>query len=88
MLIFLERAAADPGTKSPEGCELKKEYSLDYEEERKKVRCLSFPLHLVLKEREQTITSKKRMVVKYTRGIVQLKNVRKIFRDWISGLIM
>lgn len=29
--------------------------------------------------------NKKRMVVKYTQGIVQLENVRKIFRDLDLG---
>lgn len=58
-----------------------KEYSLDYEEEWRKIRHLSFLLHLILKEREQTTMSKKRMVVEYTQEIVQLENVRKIFRD-------
>lgn len=42
-------------------------------------------LHLILKEREQTTMSKKRMVVKYTQGTVQLVNIRKIFGDLSLG---
>lgn len=42
-------------------------------------------LHLILKEREQTTMSKKRMVVKYTQGTVQLVNIRKIFGDLNLG---
>lgn len=32
-------------------------------------------------EREQTTANKKRIVVKYTQGIVQLEDVRKTFKD-------
>lgn len=54
-------------------------YCLDYEEYWKEIRCPCFPLLLILKERKQTTWGGKerRMVIKWTWGIVGFENVGK-----------